>query len=164
MIGHYAKPVAAQVRERRVASASAVTVSGAIPDGWFDKTMIVYSAPLQPGQAVAANIVIARDAMGASETFREYCNRQIDGFATALPHFHRLHEGPGRVHDLDAFQIMFTWMSGAGLLRQRVFFISAGAGVVVTYTATASDAEYDSHEPVFEQGLAGLIIAPHQRH
>ena len=75
MIGHYAKPVAAQVRERRVASASAVTVSGAIPDGWFDKTMIVYSAPLQPRQAVAANIVIARDAMGASETFREYCNR-----------------------------------------------------------------------------------------
>lgn len=81
-----------------------------------------------------------------------------------MPHFHRLHEGPGRVHDLDAFQIMFTWMSGAGLLRQRVFFISAGAGVVVTYTATASDAEYGSHEPVFEQGLAGLIIAPHQRH
>lgn len=146
-----------------MASAS-VTVTGAIPDGWFDKTMIVYSAPLQPGQTIAANIVIARDALGVSETFREYCNRQIDGFDTALPHFHRHQEGPGRVHDLDAFQIAFTWMSGAGLLRQRVFFISAGAGVVITYTATASDAEYDAHEAIFQQGLASLVIAPHQRH
>ncbi len=146
-----------------MASAS-VTVAGTIPDGWFDKTMIVYAAPLQPGQTIAANIVIARDALGASETFREYCNRQIDGFATALPHFDRLQEGPGRVHELDAFQIGFTWMSGAGLLRQRVFFISAGDGVVVTYTATASDAEYDAHEAVFQQGLAGLVIAPQQRH
>ena len=146
-----------------MASAS-VTVSGTNPAGWFDKTMIIYSAPLQPGQTVAANIVIARDALGASETFREYCNRQIDGFGTALPHFDRLQEGPGRVHERDAFQIAFTWMSGAGLLRQRVFFIAAGDGVVVTYTATASDAEYDAHEAVFQQGLADLVIAPHQRH
>ena len=147
-----------------MASAPAVSVSGTMPNGWFDKTMIVYSAPLEPGKAVAANIVVARDAMGPSETFREYCNRQIDGFATTLPHFSRRQEGPGRVHDLDAFQIEFTWTSGAGSLRQRVFFISAGSGVIVTYTATASDADYDAHESVFQQGLAGLVIAPLQRH
>jgi hypothetical protein len=45
-----------------------------------------------------------------------------------------------------------------------VFFISAGGGVIVTYTATASDADYDAHESVFQQGLAGLVIAPLQRH
>ena len=146
-----------------MASLPAVTVSGAMPPGWFDKTMIVYSAPLQPGQAMAANIVIARDALGTSETFREYCNRQIGGFQTTLPHFHRRHESPGRVHDLDAFQIEFTWLSGAGVLRQRVFFVSAGQGVVVTYTATAADADYDQHEATFQKGLAGLVIAPVQR-
>ena len=147
-----------------MASSPAVSVIGTKPDGWFDKTMIVYSAPLQPKQAMAANIVIARDALGSSETFREYCNRQIGGFQTTLPHFHRRDEGPGRVHDLDAFQIEFTWASGAGVLRQRVFFISAGEGVVVTYTATAADADYEQHEAIFQQGLAGLVISPAQRH
>lgn len=141
-----------------------VTVTGQRPAGWVDKTMIVHSAPLPPGQAIAANIVIARDALGASETFREYCNRQIEGFRAALPHFHRRQEGPGRVHDFDAFQIEFNWMSGAGLLRQRVFFIAAPEGVVVTFTATAADEDYDAHEPVFRQGLADLVIAPAQRH
>lgn len=113
---------------------------------------------------MTANIVIARDSQGASETFREYCNRQIDGFNTALPHFHRIQEGPGRVHDFDALQIEFTWMSGAGLLRQRVFFVSAGEGVVVTFTATANDADFDDHRATFDQGLAGLVIIPKQRH
>ena len=55
-------------------------------------------------------------------------------------------------------------MSGAGLLRQRVFFIAAPEGVVVTFTATAADDDYDAHDPVFRQGLADLVIAPAQRH
>jgi len=130
------------------------------PDGWYDKTMIIYSAPAEPSRPVAPNVVVARDALGADETFREYCNRQIDGFRATLPHFNREDEGPGRVHDLDAFQILLTWTSGAGPLRQRVFFISAGAGVVVTYTATAAADEYHLHAPVFEQGLARLAIGP----
>lgn len=147
-----------------MANAPAVAVSGKAPDGWFDKTMVIYSAPARPGETMTANIVIARHALGASETFREYCNRQIEGFRTTLPQFHRRHEEPGRVHDLDAFQIEFTWTSGAGALRQRVFFIAAGDGVVVTYTATAADAEYDAHEAVFRQGLADLVIALARRH
>ena len=141
-----------------------ISVAGQRPDGWFDKTMIVYAAPATPGQTIAANIVIARDAMGAEETFREYCNRQIDGFRVTLPHYTREDEGPGFVQDHDAFQVRFVWQSGAGMLRQRVFFISAGSGVVVTYTATAAEQDYAANEAVFERGLADLVIAPAGRH
>jgi len=141
-----------------------ISIAGQRPDGWFDKTMIVYAAPPQPGQTIAANIVIARDALGAEETFREYCNRQIDGFRSTLPQFHREDEGPGFVQDHDAFQVRFVWQSGAGILRQRVFFISAGSGVVVSYTATAAKGDYAAHEPIFERGLADLVIAPNARH
>ena len=143
-----------------VATTPDIAVSGTRPEGWIDKTMVIYSAPPQPGQAIAANMLIARDALGAEETFREYCTRQIDGFRTTLPQFHRESEGPGRVEERDAFQILFTWMSGAGTLRQRVFFISAGSGVVVTFTATAALDDYAAHEAAFDQGLADLVIAP----
>jgi hypothetical protein len=141
-----------------------VSVAGRRPDGWVDKTMIVYSAPPAPGQVIAPNIVIARDALGADETFRDYCNRQIEGFRATLPHFLREEEGAGRVREHDAFQIRFLWQSGAGMLRQRVFFIAADAGVVVTYTATAAADDYAAHEPVFERGLAELVVAPAARH
>lgn len=143
-----------------MASQPEVAIDTWRPDGWFDKSMIIYSAPAEQGVPIAPNIVVARDALGRNETFREYCNRQIDGFRATLPHFHRESEGAGRVHDLDAFQIQLTWTSGAGPLRQRVFFISTGAGVVVTYTATAAADDFDRHGPAFEQGLARLVIGP----
>ena len=130
------------------------------PADWHDKTMIVYSAPAGPASAMAANIVVSRDALAEGETFREYCNRQVEAFRANLPHFHREAEGPGRVHDRDAFTIVFTWGSAAGVLRQRVFFISAESGVVVSYAATAAEADFAAHEPVFQQSLAGLTISP----
>ena len=135
-----------------------VSVRAEPPPGWIDKSMIIYSAPPVEGRPVAPTIVVARDALGARETFREYCNRQIDGFRVSLPQFFRESEGPGRAHDLDAFQIQFLWTSGAGPLRQRVFFISAGSGVIVTYTSTAAADDYAAHEAVFEQGLSRVVI------
>lgn len=141
-----------------MASQPDIAVSALRPAAWIDKTMIVYAAPADPAKAIAPNMVVARDALGATETFREYCNRQIDGFRATLPQFHREDEGPGQVHGLDAFQILFHWTSGAGPLRQRVFFISAGQGVVVTFTATAGFDDFADHEGVFQQGLAGLTI------
>lgn len=128
------------------------------PQGWHDKTMIVYSAPLEPGRAMAPNMVISRDALLEGETFREYCNRQIETFRSNLPQFTRESEGYGRSHDRDAFQIQFTWRSAAGLLRQRVFFISTETQVVVNYAVTAAADDFAAFEPQFERGLASLRI------
>ncbi len=137
-----------------------VVVTAQPPAGWVDKTMIVYAAPSLPGQAMAPTIVVGRDALAERESFREFCNRQVSTFQAGLPEFHREYEGPGRVGQFDAFQIRFTWRGGAGLLRQRVFFIAADSGVIVTYAATASADDYDEHDAVFEQGLASLRIEP----
>ena len=128
------------------------------PQGWHDKTMIVYSAPLEPGSSMAPNMVISRDALLEAESFREYCNRQIDIFRANLPSFNRESEGYGRSHERDAFQIQFTWRSAAGLLRQRVFFISTGTQVVVNYAVTAAADDFAAFEPAFERGLASLRI------
>jgi hypothetical protein len=128
------------------------------PQGWHDKTMIVYSAPHEPGRAMAPNMVISRDALLEGESFREYCNRQIETFRSNLPQFNRESEGYGRSHERDAFQIQFTWRSAAGLLRQRVFFIATGTQVVVNYAVTAAADDFAAYEPAFERGLASLRI------
>ena len=133
-------------------------VSVDAPDGWFDRTMIVYSAPAENGGAMAPTIVIGRDALGRGESFREFCNRQVETFRASLAAFHRESEEPGRVHDLDAFQIRFTWQSAGGLLRQRVFFIAAGDGLIVTFAGTAAAEDGAAHDAVFERALATLRI------
>lgn len=137
-----------------------VTVAARPPQDWIDKTMIVYAAPDQPGRAMAPNIVVGRDALSADETFREYCNRQVEAFRNSLPQFHRENEAPGRVNEFDAFQICFTWASGAGTLRQRVFFISAGGGCAVSFAATAAADDFAEHESAFDAALASLVITP----
>ncbi len=134
-----------------------VAIAAQPPEGWVDKTMIVYAAA-ELGRAISPSIVIGRDVMGAAETFREFCNRQVETFRTTLPHFQREQEGEGRVHDLDAFRMTFTWNSAAGLLRQRVFFISAGAGVVVTFAASSGVEDFARHEQAFDQALSSLAI------
>lgn len=141
------------------------TISAELPGGWLDKTMTVYSAPPDPARAMAPNIVISRDHLPAGETFREYCNRQIEAFRTSLPGFARISEGHGQVHARDAFQVQLTWESAAGTLRQRVFFIDAGSGVIVNYAASAANEDFAEHEPQFERGLATLRIdSPASRH
>lgn len=137
-----------------------VTVSSEPPSGWIDKTMIVYAAPPVPGQATAPTIVVGRDATVAGESFREFCNRQVDTFRAGLPEFHREYEEPGRLGGRDAFQIGFSWRSAAGVLRQRVFFIAAENGVIVTYAGTASVDEFDTYAALFEEHLATLRIDP----
>jgi hypothetical protein len=139
-----------------------VAVAADPPPGWIDKTMIVYAAPPANGQTMAPTIVVGRDALAEGESFREFCNRQIDTFRAGLPEFYREHEEHGRVGDLDAFQIRFSWRAAAGLLRQRVFFISAGQGVIVTYAGTAAAEDYDAYDALFEQNLATLRIRPMQ--
>lgn len=143
-------------------SAPIPTVSAERPGGWLDKTMTVYSAPPDPAREMAPNIVISRDHLAAGETFREYCNRQIEAFRGSLPQFVRESEGHGQVHARDAFQVQLTWTSAAGTLRQRVFFVDAGGGVIVNYAASAAAEDFAAHEPQFERGLATLRIEPGQ--
>lgn len=135
-----------------------VTVSCEPPSGWIDKTMIVYAASPATGQVMAPTIVIGRDALVVGESFREFCNRQVDTFRAGLPEFHREYEEPGRFGGRDAFQIGFSWRSAAGALRQRVFFIAVENGVIVTYAGTASADEFDTYAPLFEENLAALRI------
>ena len=135
-----------------------VTVTVAPPPGWFDKTMIVHSAPTAPGSPTAANIVVTRDAMGVDEDFAAYCARQDKALRASLPGFAPEGARTGVLHERPAMQMLFTWTSAAGPLRQQATFIDAGARVVVSFTATAAADDFDAHRDVFNTQLAALVI------
>lgn len=137
---------------------SAVVTSLSPPDGWTDKTMIIHSAPIETGQAMAANVVVARDALLTNESFVEFCDRQEHVFRDSLPAYDGDERQSGRIGDRIATRIAFTWKSGSGPLRQEVVFIDVGSGIVVTFTASAAADDFEAHREVFDRQLAALRI------
>ena len=144
-----------------------VTVALAPPAGWHDKTMIIHSAPPPADGGPAPNIVVARDALPMGETFADYCARQAKTFADNLPAYTAEDERTGVIDGRPAARFLFVWTSGAGPLRQQATFVDAGAGVVVSFTATAAADDFAAHQDMFNTQLAQLKIeggTPPTRH
>ena len=144
-----------------------VRIALAPPPGWHDKTMIVHSAPPPGDGGLSPNIVVARDALPASETFADYCARQAKTFADNLPGYAAEDARAGAIDGRPAARYLFVWTSAAGPLRQQTNFIDAGAGVIVSYTATAAADDFAAHQDVFNAQLAALKIeggTPPTRH
>src|SRR4051794_16408832 len=58
-----------------------------VPRHWDDKTIVAYGAPAAPGQAVAANLVMTRDALREGESLGRYADRQLAEMAKRLDGF-----------------------------------------------------------------------------
>ncbi len=128
------------------------------PPGWLDKTMVVHSAPPDADRALAPNIVVARDALLADESFAAYADRQARVFRDSLPRYTGDEPQSGRLGERAAVRLAFTWTSAAAPLRQEVVFIDAGEGVVVTFTASAAADDFETHRDLFNRQLAALRI------
>lgn len=126
------------------------------PDGWFDRSMIIYAAKSKGG--FEANVVIARDALVGGESFDDYALRQRKTFKDNLPGCKILGTQEGDLNDYEAHEITFSWQSGTGKLRQRALFVSIGRNRMVTFAATAADDDFDSMVPQFDEILATLKI------
>ncbi len=141
-----------------MSSNPAVVARIPMPDGWFDKTMTVYTAPLAPGDPMAANIVVSRDALAPDENFTAYCERQAKTFTGSLPGCAIRVRESGDFGIRTAERIELEWNSAAGRIRQLVVFIAAGDGVVVSYAASASIKSFEKHRPQFDDTLSRLKI------
>jgi hypothetical protein len=137
---------------------SPVTVSVPPPVGWFDKTMIVHAAPLGPGETMAANIVVSRDACAAGESFPAYCQRQRDTFTGSLPGCGLHGQQQGQIGGRAAERIELEWAATPGWLRQMVTFIDAGQGIVVSFAASAPSSSFEAYRALFEESLSRLQI------
>jgi hypothetical protein len=129
-----------------------------LPDGWFDKTMTVYTAPLSPNDPMAANVVVSRDALALDEDFTGYCERQAKTFSGSLPGCAILSREVGDFGKRVAERLELEWNSAAGRIHQLVVFIAAGDGVVVSYAASASVKSFEKHRAQFDDTLSRLKI------
>ncbi|MGI4876215.1 MAG: DcrB-related protein [Janthinobacterium lividum] len=135
-----------------------VTTTMPPPQGWVDKTMIVHSAPHDPAQALAPNIVVGRDALIEGEKFADFCSRQAAVFRENLPGYAEEERESGQLDGRTAMRLNFTWTSGAGPLRQEAVFIDAGEGVVVNFTSSAAADDFETYRKLFYDQLALLKI------
>lgn len=126
------------------------------PEGWADRTMTIYAVRGPSG--FDANIVLARDAMQPKESFEAYAARQEATFRNSLPDFKLERSQEGMVKDYPAYELLFTWQSATGLLRQRAMFISVGRGRIATYASTAAAEDYEGMEEAFDDAFATLDI------
>lgn len=128
------------------------------PIDWVDRTMTVYAHTSRSG--FEANVVLARDAMTPSETLETYTARQRSTFKQSLPTFRLEREESRVILDYPASELLFTWQSGQGLLRQRTLFISIGRNRLVTFASTAAAEDYAGLVGTFEDILGTLTIGP----
>jgi len=128
------------------------------PVDWVDRTMTVYAHKSRSG--FEANVVLARDAMTPSESFEGYMARQHRTFVQSLPSFRLESEQTGTTLDYPSGELLFTWQSGQGLLRQRVVFVSIGRNRLVTFAATAAAEDYAGIADTFDDIFDTLTIEP----
>jgi hypothetical protein len=131
-------------------------ISFDVPRHWDDKTIVAYAAPPQPGQAVAANLVMTRDTLREGETLGQYADRQLAEMAKRLDGFEL-----GRREDLTlggapAVSIRFAARGAGGPLEQRLVVVEGRRRALHCFTATTAKADAAQNDPLFDRILATI--------
>lgn len=134
------------------------------PDHWVDRSMVVLSAPEPTEGGVAPNMVVTRDRLGPDdvgedkERIRSFADRQLgfmrDQLVDPVVHSRRL----VRIADRRAAEVIVSWTSSGVRLTQLVTFIMRDQERVAIATATATEAEFATHEPTFRGMLERIEL------
>ncbi|APR86661.1 hypothetical protein A7982_12010 [Minicystis rosea] len=127
-----------------------------VPRHWDDKTIVAYAAPPQPGQAVAANLVMTRDTLRDGETLAQYADRQLTEMAKRLDAFELVGREDTAVGGSPATVIRFTARAVSGPLAQRLVVIQGRRRGVYCLTATSARADAAQNDPLFDRILGSI--------
>ena len=129
------------------------------PATWTDRSMTVFANTQQePSDTLEANVVITREAMAKTETFKAYIERQKKVMAEEMPQFDLLEGRNGKLNDKEAFDLICRWMSPGGRVKQRIVFMSVGQGEIITFAATAGVDNFDDNMKQFNAILTSVEI------
>src|SRR5262245_10231868 len=129
-----------------------------VPGEWTDRTVVAFAAPVKPGQATASNIVMTRDQLAPSETLRSYADKQLAELARRLDGFKLGYREERTVSGVDAVEIRFTWKGNSGPLDQRLLMLATGKRTVLSFTATAAQAEAGHLVSVFDRVFSSITL------
>lgn len=135
-------------------------ISFDVPRHWDDKTIVAYSAPAAPGQAVAANLVMTRDALKDGENLARYADRQLAEMARRLDGFELVRRDETTLGGAPAIAIRFESRGANGPLLQRLVVVEGRRRGVYCFTATTAKADADQNNPLFDRMLSTLRLAP----
>jgi hypothetical protein len=134
-------------------------ISFDVPRHWDDKTIVAYAAPPAPGQSVAANLVMARDALKDGETLARYADRQLAEMAKRLDGFELLGRDETSLGGAPAVSIRFESRGANGPLEQRLVVVEGRRRGVYCFTATTAKADADQNNPLFDRMLSTVRLA-----
>ena len=129
------------------------------PEGWEDKTIVAFAAPVSPGK-FSPNIVMTKDVLKPGETLRSYADRQIMELARRLEGFDLVESGDRVVGGLTALEYRFTWTSEHAELHQHTVML-APRERVMTFTGTATHEDDANLDAAMDQ-LLSTISFPEQ--
>ncbi|MFD1881391.1 DcrB-related protein [Paracoccus pacificus] len=115
-----------------------------LPEGWIDRSMLVWSAPPGEGGGTPPNVVISYDQMKVGEQLAGYVTRQTDSLRAALDQWTLIEQGATRVGGKPAIAVRFTWRMAHGLMMQRQIFVELGKLRIASIGCTAGSENFDA--------------------
>jgi len=129
------------------------------PKGWTDRSMYIYAAPApDPETGFEANIVVTQLQLPLTGSFEAHIKQEYDGYKSQMEAFALIHQRKGQVQKSTAHELLFTWQPDDFVIKQRVIFLKAGLKRLITFSASAAQADYNAQEPFFNEVLTSLNI------
>ncbi|MET0247849.1 MAG: DcrB-related protein [Sphingomonas sp.] len=133
------------------------------PDGWHDKSMLIFSAPQAGQSGVVPNLVVTRDRLPddlpaePAARMEALIDRQIAQMNSQLARFtivSRQLEG----QDYPIGKLTVDWESAQAALTQSLTFVDGDDGQLVIATATTGREDHARHEDTFRSILQSFRI------
>lgn len=133
-------------------------VSFDVPRDWDEKTIVAFSAPLQPNSQVTSNVVLTRDALGTSDTLAIYSDKQLVELAKRLPGFDLSSRKDLTVSGQPAVELRFSWSGAHGVIVEQRVMMIAQKKRLFNLTATAPRGEMAKLEPIYDRIFNSLKL------
>jgi hypothetical protein len=93
-------------------------------DDWVDRSMIMYTAPEQPGQPATPTLVVTRDLPRDGESLQTFADRHLLTMADKFAEFELLGSGNRTLGEgkYPAVFLRFRWRLPVGLIEQTLIF------------------------------------------
>lgn len=122
-----------------------------VPDDWLDNSMQVWSAPPDPKNQVAPNIVASCSKLPPGQAFSTFVNAQMKELMTVGTQVDIHARNPINWQGCPTIELEFSWDNNGTRLKQRQLYIQRNTHDIVSVVFTASEADFEGQRPLFEK-------------
>lgn len=133
-------------------------------DDWVDRSMVMYTAPDQPGRQTTPTFIVTRDVPREGESIQTFADRHLLTIADKFPEFELMGSGNRTIGEgkYPAVFLRFRWRMPVGIVEQSLIFAESqgAAGREIRIFNTSALAEQAEQEtPRFEAMLKTVRLS-----